>query len=256
MALNTGFDNLVPNAATFSDWLEKTNRMIDLMRDEVITANTTIANTDGDARLHGAFVANTFHVVDCIYGGDLYANGALNTAELSICTNTQFTNNCLIVNIDNDLSVGGDLTVSGNTSLQYTEITELQVDVITSNTINATNLNVTNFALSGVGLNGNTSAVATSSLSLIDEFDKTLTKGFKYIIHGENAVTTSVYAVEIICGHNGTDVYYSRYGELSNNFNVTITPVIQGGTVQLTAICPSASASNTHTFKVVRIETI
>lgn len=256
MALNTGFETLVANTATFSDWLEKTNRMIDLMRDEVITANTTIANTDGDARLHGAFVANTFHVVDCIYGGDLYANGDFNTAQLDICTNTNFSNTCLLVSIDNDLSVGGDLTVSGNTSLQFTEITELQADVITSNTVNATNLNVTNFALSGVGLNGNSAAVSTSSLSLIDEFDKTLTKGFKYIIQGENALTSSVYGLEIICGHNGTDIFYSRYGELSNNFDVTIEPVILGSTVRLTAVCPSASASNTHNFKIVRIETI
>ena len=304
MALNTGFDSLDSSNNTFSDWLNKTNEMIVLMRNDVITANSTIANTDGDARLHGSFVANTFHVVNSLYGGNLYSNGDFDTANLVVSTNTYFSTDCDEVHIENDLRLSGNLiyiiqssnlndlipsadctyslgntdnewmgylctlTVSGTTTLANLEVTgtasfndvsasgEISSNNLTvSGTANVNVLDVTELSISGFTLAANTKSITTSSAQIIDSFDKSQSKGFKYIIHGSNSDAASVYTLELMCGHNGTDMYYTRYGELSNQFVANVVPQISGSSVQLQATCSSASVSNVHTFSVMRIET-
>ena len=80
-------------------------------------------------------------------------------------------------------------------------------------------------------------------------------KGFKYIIHGSNDDASSVFTLELMCGHNDIEMFFTRYGELTNNFSANLTPQIQANTVQLLATCPSANGSNTHTFNILRIET-
>ena len=304
MALNTGFDRLTSNTDTFSDWLNKTNEMIDLMRDDVVTANSTIANTDGDARLHGAFIANTFHVVNTLHGGDLYANGDFNSANLVVSTNTYFANTCDEVHVQNDLRVSGNLIYTiaesnftnlipannnlysvGNASTQWAEgyfvdlnvsanatIVNLEVtgsttvgdlsisDLSVANlevtgTANIQSLEVSGLTANGVAFIGNETSVSVSTPTVIDSFDKSQSKGFKYIIHGSNDDASSVFTLELMCGHNDTEMFFTRYGELTNNFSANLTPQIQANTVQLLATCPSANGSNTHTFNILRIET-
>lgn len=304
MALNTGFDRLTSNTDTFSDWLNKTNEMIDLMRDDVVTANSTIANTDGDARLHGAFIANTFHVVNTLHGGDLYANGDFNSANLVVSTNTYFANTCDEVHVQNDLRVSGNLIYTiaesnftnlipannnlysvGNASTQWAEgyfvdlnvsanativnlevtgsttigdltMTDLSVaNLEVTGTANIQSLEVSGLTANGVAFIGNETSVSVSTPTVIDSFDKSQSKGFKYIIHGSNDDASSVFTLELMCGHNDSEMFFTRYGELSNNFTANLTPQIQGGVVQLLATCASASGSNTHTFNILRIET-
>lgn len=49
---------------TFQNWLDKTNEMVDLFRDQVITATPTGDSTTGDAILLGEFTANTIIAYD------------------------------------------------------------------------------------------------------------------------------------------------------------------------------------------------
>lgn len=58
MALLTGLDELNSNN-TFSDWLSRTNILSVFMRNNVVTANSSTANTIGNARIIGSFQANT-----------------------------------------------------------------------------------------------------------------------------------------------------------------------------------------------------
>jgi len=305
MALLSGFDRLDSDADSFSDWLNKTNEMIDLMRDDVITANSTIANTEGDARLIGAFVANTFHVANTVYGGNLYANGDFNSANLEVATNTHFANTCDEVHIENDLRVSGNLIYTiadtnftnlipanndtysvGNTSKQWAEGYFVDLDVsanatilnlevtgntnigdLTMNDLSVANLEVTGTAniqslevsgltANGVALVGNETSVSVSTPTVIDTFSKSQSKGFKYIIHGVNeGDASSVFTLELMCGHNDTEMFFTRYGELTNNFNATLVPQIQGSAIQLLATCADADANNVHTFNILRIET-
>lgn len=305
MALNSGFENLNSSTDSFSDWLNKTNEMITLMREDVVTANSTIANTTGDARLLGSFIANTVHIVNDVYGGDLYANGSINSSNLQISTNTYFANTCDEVHVQNDLRISGNLIyildesnfeniipsaddtftvgranaqwqgyfsnlniganttmlnleVTGNTNLSELTISEVltTANLEVTGTANIQNLVLQTLIGNGFAIVGNETSVNSSSPTVIDTFDKTQSKGFKYIIHAANSGdSTSVYTLELMCGHNGTQIYFTRYGELVNNFTATLTPQISGSNVQLVATCPNATVSSVHTFNIVRIET-
>jgi hypothetical protein len=305
MALNSGFENLDSSADSFSDWLNKTNEMITLMREDVLTANSTIANTSGDARLLGSFIANTVHIVNDLYGGDLYANGSINSSNLQISTNTYFANTCDEVHVQNDLRISGNLiyildesnfeniipsaddtytvgranaqwqgyfsnlTVGANTTMLNLEVTgntnlsnlTLSGGLTTANlevtgTADIQTLNLQELTANGFAMIGNETSVTVSTPTVIDSFDKTQSKGFKYIIHAVNSGdSSSVFTLELMCGHNGTQMFFTRYGELTNNFTATLVPQISGSNVQLVATCPNATVSNVHTFNILRIET-
>lgn len=186
------------------------------------------------------------------------------------------------LSISTDLSVAGDisvdnLTVSGNASISDTLTVEnlivpgtgsvvLPATISFSGTTDFENINVTgvasfaNLEVSSLVTNtaaliGTSGVVSSTTPTKIDDFDKEVSQGFKYIIHGKNDNPTSAYAIEINCSHNGANVFFTRFGEVSNNFDCSLTPVINGSDVELIADCPSASGSNVHSFSIVRIET-
>lgn len=307
MALNTGFDSINATSNTFSDWLVRTNELSDLMRDDVVTANTSGAETSGDAILYGSLVANTIVAADEIRGGD-YSN----SGNLSISSNTAITGN---LSVTGDMSLTGTLTVPngnltyvidssnfedlipttsgdllGNSSNRwdgyFTDIDasgdviadSLVVDSLTvSNTASLPSLSftgetsfedivvtgnadiqslvVSDLVTNTAAIIGTNDTVTSNAETVIDTFDKTQSKGFKYIIHGDNNDATSAYAIEINCSHNGTNVFFTRFGEVSNNFDATLEPQVNGANIDLVATCLSADGSNTHNFNIVRIET-
>lgn len=301
MALLTNFDRVDANTDTFSEWLNKTNEMIDLFRDNAVTANSGGANTDGNAILNGTWVANTIVAADEIRGGDLGTNGAL-----TISTNTTFSSNLTVsgtvsigsgnlsYTIDSsnytDLIPGTSGDLLGNSSNRWDaflgDVDASNVDVtdtLTVDTLSVTgeasianvvitgettfedltvtgladfaNLVVGSLVTNTAAIVGTNETVNSNNDTVIDTFDKTDSKGFKYIIHGDNNDTTSAYAIEINCSHNGTDVFFTRFGEVSNNFDAVLTPEVNGANIDLVANCISASGSNVHSFNIVRIET-
>jgi hypothetical protein len=54
----------VSTTQTFQNWLDKTNEMVDIMRDSALTASVSGDTTFGDATLVGEFTANTVIVFD------------------------------------------------------------------------------------------------------------------------------------------------------------------------------------------------
>lgn len=303
MALITGFDVLTSSTDTFSDWLNKTNEMINLMRDDVVTANSSTANTVGNARILGEFTSNTVFVFNELSGGDTSSSGVL-----TITSNVSITAAAAESTIENDLRINGDLHYQlnpnnyvnlipenngndlGNTTNRWDAfLIDVDCDDVTSNSIttdyitvntDATfppdmsftgntqfeniivsndayfgNLSVSSLIANGAALTGTEGQVDSSSDTIIDTFDISKTKGFKYIIQGEaSGAAASIYAVEIMCAHNGTTIFFTRYGEVSNNYDVTLTPRINGSDVELVANCPDASVANVHTFNMVKIE--
>lgn len=312
MALNTGFPELNSANSTFSDWLNKTNEMIVLFRNNALTAsNGSIDDTFGDCRLYGDFVANNIVVPDSLRGGT-YST----PATMTITSNTTFSAAAANVYITNDLSVGSDLVVSANAIVNLltfsndggantyvdnadpnlivtsndiyfvgnTHITGnfdvsgsmTASDLTVSGTLSLTDINVSNNATffnmtvdgqaniasldvggltaNGVAMTGVSASVSNTAPEVIDSFAKTITKGFKYIIQGDNGDAASAFSIEIMCAHNDTNLYYTRYAEVSNNFNVTLVPSINGANVELTATCGSASGANVHNFSIMKIE--
>jgi acyl-homoserine lactone acylase PvdQ len=286
--------------------LNKTNEIIDLVREDIVTANSSVGNTAGNARIIGSLSTNTIYV-EAISGGDLES-----VDDLVIISNTLFSNSS--INVDGNITVGANLiyivktsnlndlvpatsyalgnttnrwrcffsntistnlTVSGNTILTGNTTAnnltvtgtanfeagfefsgDLTIDNITvTGTANIAALEVGGLVANGVAMVGTSAAVATNAITTIDSFDKTVSRGLKYIIQGNNADAASAYTVEIMCAHNNTTAYYTRYAEVKNNFDVTIEPIVSGADVLLRVTCPSASVSNTHFFNIMRLET-
>jgi len=148
MALLSGFDQLNAANSTFSDWLNKTNELILLVRGDTVSGQTSIVTansqpggslTYGNATLFGQVSANAFVVfndggdssntlVDLEYGGlrggawDGITNTVINDT-LYVVTNTNFTSETGQVNIhstyglyvENNIDVEGDVFFVGNT---------------------------------------------------------------------------------------------------------------------------------------------
>lgn len=307
MALLTGFDSINAASDTFSDWLTRTNELSELVRTDIITANSSGANTDGDAILNGTWVANTIVAADEIRGGDLDTSGALTissnasfSANLAVTGTLSISSGNLSYVIDssnfNDLipTTTGDnlgnssnrwdgffanvdasnVTVTDTLSVDTLSVTNeatianvsftgttsfADLDVTGALTVTGSaeiaNLQVETLVTNSAAIIGTNETVNSTADTVIDTFVKTDSKGFKYIIHGDNDDATSAYAIEINCSHNGTDVFFTRFGEVSNNFDAVLTPEVNGANIDLVANCSSASGSNVHSFNIVRIET-
>jgi len=133
-------------------------------------------------------------------------------------------------------------------------------DINVSNTATILNLEVGALEANGVAFTGTGDDVTTTSATVIDSFPIGQTQGFKYFVHGEDlADADSGYAVEInIIVTDNLDIFYTRYGEVENNMSdVVILPSVAANNthIDLKATCGSASGTNIHRFKVLKIET-
>jgi hypothetical protein len=133
-------------------------------------------------------------------------------------------------------------------------------DINVANTATILQLEVTTLEANGVAFTGTGGDVTTTAATVIDSFEVGTTQGFKYFIHGENLNNNdSGYAVEInIIVTDNKDIYYTRYGEVESGMSdVAITPALAANTthVDLSATCGSASGTDIHRFKVLKIET-
>ena len=369
MALNSGFANLNAVSDTFGDWLNKTNEIIRLMREDVVTANTAGAETSGDAILIGSFYANNLVAADSLSGGTYSA-----TANLSITSNLHVTNSALdtivwknfevasnthlgattsathtlqvtgdvlvsgestfqsIVNIgdpilpittgeqigntthrfdaflidvdvsggivptSNTLSLGavsgrwnlfantidasGDIEVLGDVEIGETltvQSTTLMNGVLTVNAdaVFVSNVSVANLEVTGtanvnilrvIDVYGNNFGIiagssqptvdSTTADIVIDTVAASESNGFKYVIEGRNTNANSCYFVEISVAHNNSDVFFTRYGEVGNNFNAEWDVGINGSNIELKVTCSGAApVSNVHSFNIVKYQT-
>ena len=111
---------------TFGTWVERTNLMLDSLATEIITANTTYANTGApgaqrNARLYGSFTANTLVAETALRGGNTGSSSNLN-----ITSNAIFTSN---VSISGTVTIKTDhaVDVYSNTNLGATVGSPLEI---------------------------------------------------------------------------------------------------------------------------------
>ena len=133
-------------------------------------------------------------------------------------------------------------------------------DINVANTATILNLEVGALEANGVAFTGTGGDVTVTSATVIDSFPIGQTQGFKFFVHGEDlADSDSGYAVEInVIVTDNSNIFYTRYGEVESNMNdVTILPAVAANNthIDLKATCGSASGSNIHRFKVLKIET-
>ena len=224
-----------------------------------IISNTTFTNSsvtiendlsvDGNVTVNGDiyFTLNPNNYVNLIPESDGYDLGNTSNRWDGYFNNVDVANT-LTVSI---LDVTGTATLTGITFAGNTEFENI---IVTGNA-NIASLEVSGLVSNGAAFIGSEGTVNSSTPTTIDTFAKTETRGFKYIIQGDNDDTTSAYCVEIMCAHNDTSVYYTRYAEVNNNFTVTLVPTVNGANIDLVATCSSANTTNVHSFNIVKIET-
>lgn len=175
-----------------------------------------------------------------------------NTHTTDLVVSNQITSDIVVV----DSELRGNTTLAVTTNAQFTG-----ANVVIDNDLYVdTNLYAT--AINNVQMIGNTASITSSTPATIDSFPLTQSKGFKYVIQGDNNDANSAYIVEIVGTHNGlklplndTDVFFTRYGEMNNAFTANVTPKVVGSNLILEAVCSSATLSNTHNFTMIRFET-
>ena len=232
------------------DGSEVTTGTVDAARiDPQLTSNTTgtalnsnnmlIQSTSTDASFRMTYVDNVAGNYENVFAG------------------TEFNYNPAdqLLTVPN-LSVSGSIEFPE--SLSFANITFFE-DINVSNTATILNLEVSSLEANGVAFSGSGDIVNTNAPTVIDSFEKGLSQGFKYLIHGTDNSADSGYIVEImVIVTDNDDVYYTRYGEVKVEMSdVEIIPELAANNthIDLIATCASASPSNIHDFKVLKIQT-
>lgn len=172
--------NVDVTTETFGAWLVRTNTLLDALSYEIITANTTYANTGTTAaprhaQLFGSLTANTLVATDSLCGGNTSSVANLNitsntivsnvtfvSAANSLHTNTQFftanvqANGALLSIIGTSLNVTSNVVVTAanqqfNSNSTIAAISIVGNSTATNTTVGGTTLNVTaNLSVTGV----------------------------------------------------------------------------------------------------------
>ena len=234
---------------------------------EIQANNVLIEDTDATSMI----TAESGNGVKLYYNG----NQKLITTTIGIDVTGKVQGDSLQIDGNVDLGSVGTHSVSVNGKLDTNLISSNQSnvgslaepwdwayfnDINVSNTATILNLEVGALEANGVAFTGTGDDVTTTSATVIDSFPIGQTQGFKYFVHGEDlADADSGYAVEInIIVTDNLDIFYTRYGEVENNMSdVTILPSVAANNthIDLKATCGSASGTNIHRFKVLKIET-
>ena len=141
-------------------------------------------------------------------------------------------------------SVANTVTVAGD------------LDVVNQITADSLNTNKVDFNGNAIATS-NTAAVTATANTTIDQFSTSETKAAKLLISVTTANAADSYLVEMLVLHNGSEVSYTRYGELvlGATSTIDINAYLSGGNVVITADTPNASGPNPHTFKILRTQT-
>lgn len=232
------------------DGSEVTTGTVDAARiDPQLTSNTTgtalnsnnmlIQSTSTDASFRMTYVDNVAGNYENVFAGTEFnynpANQLLTVPNLSVSGSIEFPE-----------------------SLSFANITFFE-DINVSNTATILSLEVSALEANGVAFSGSGDIVNTNAPTVIDSFEKDLSQGFKYLVHGTDNSANSGYIVEImVIVTDNDDIYYTRYGEVEVEMSdVEIIPELAANNthIDLIATCASASPSNIHDFKVLKIQT-
>ena len=230
-----------------------------------ITSNTTFTSNADLVTIENDLIVDgqvTISEANLIYKlvPDNYDDLVPNLEEGRALGNTSNLWDGYFRNIEADIIEADSIIIPANgtivlpSTLNFSGTTNFE-DVNVTGTASFANLEVSNLITNTAAIIGTNGVVDSTVPTLIDDFDKEVSKGFKYIIHGQNDDSDSAYAIEINCSHNSSNVFFTRFGEVSNNFDCNLTVQINGPNVELIANCPSADVSNIHSFSIVRIET-
>jgi hypothetical protein len=154
----------VTTSQTFENWLAKTNEMVGIFKDEVMTASGSGDTTDGDATLTGIFTADNL-VVDAGNGGDLKTdliNSASSSGTVAFGSPVEITAAANPAAIFNNVASGGQVRFTDGSFSWDVGIDDTQAD---SNFIIDTGVAPVKFELSTAGVLTIPSIVCTGTVT-------------------------------------------------------------------------------------------
>lgn len=148
---------------TWASFIDKANQILYAFSTEILTANSTLANTTGNAQLLGILGANTIAVTNALRGGN-----ATSSAVLPVTSNVTFSGASL--NSTANLTQTGISAFVGNTTIGPNS-TITAISIVGNSTTTNTSVGGINFYVGAnstftglVALNGNTTVIANSIL--------------------------------------------------------------------------------------------
>lgn len=106
--------NVEVTTDTFQSWLNKTNELADLVTTEVVTANSTLGETTGNAHVYGTFGADVMVATDGLRGGNPSVSNTL-----TITSNT---------NINGGLTVTGHGSFSNGVTTDWIDTGDVEIN--------------------------------------------------------------------------------------------------------------------------------
>lgn len=148
--------NLNFSTDTFDTVFTDINRLLWSLANEVVTANSTLGTTTGNASLTGTFISSNVAVTGVLRGGNLTSSNTL-----SISSNVIFSsivNASANVNIAGVVNAVGNVAISGNSTVVMLSLTGNST--VSEATLNGTSLKVnSNVVTNGTASFNNTFAV-------------------------------------------------------------------------------------------------
>ena len=238
---------------TFEIWLLQTNQLLHSLSTEIITANSTVANTGNTdvprtAQLYGTFGANTIVVTDNMRGGNVvgaFANLLIQTNTIISNTNStnlllQVANNTLSSNVTvnsfkTGIFTGNSIAMSVGANV-IANSTALLVGNATVNTV----ITQTNYAVGNSSVNTFISATSIDTDGTLAVLGNT-TLSNTLLVTG-NATFSNTMAV------TGNATFSNQVSVSGNLVLSSTTGVISNGSVGSNAQLLASNGSATYWF--------
>lgn len=250
--------NIDVTSDTFQNWVNKTNELLYALQTEIVTANSTVANTGTTAqprraRINGNFGANTLVAVNELRGGNIGDNqGGLLTitsntliggnttvnASFANCQANLFVNNAVLsINTFAISVVGNNATINITRDIALTanniDITATTLDLLANTTItrvtvtgNSTFVGETHFSnnLAYFPIHiqqsvSNTNLGTNTTTDLVLFSFNRLTYASAKITVQAKSPAGNVQLSEIVLAHNGVTPYLTVYGTVVSPTN-------------------------------------
>ena len=232
------------------------------IKDNTISTNASNANLEISGNGSGNVVINDADIgggnIDAtVIGGSTPAAGTFTTisttASLTI-DGVTISDNVVKTNASN---ANLELRGNGSGGVRISGFTFPTADDTAGKFITTNGLGVLSFATAGATLSNSTIAdatttVATSATSVLNTFDKTVSRGAKYFISATDATNSRFEFIEANVTHDGTDAYITTFGSVSDYTSglATYTAGISGDDVQIKV---TNITSDSIVFKFQRI---
>ena len=232
------------------------------IKDNTITTNTSNADLEISANGTGKVIMTAPDIIGgnidgTVIGGSTPAAGTFTT----LSTTESFTIDGITIS-DNKVSTNSsnanlELSGSGTGGVRISGFTFPTSDGVSGKFMTTNGLGVLSFATAGATLNNSDIAdaattVASSTTTVLNQFDKTEYRSAKYFISATDATNSRFEFVEANVVHDGTNAFITTFGSVSDHTEglATYSVGISGDNVQVKV---TNITSDSTVFKLQRI---